>query len=306
MAQVSNRNVQLFCWVFIALGLAVVGAGVWTLIKSLRTESWPVTDGVIQSTREKSHSDSDGSTTYSAEVTYTYEVAGVKYDGDKISIGQMSSSSQYAQKILDRYPIGKKVSVHYSPTDPAEAVLETGIHGGTWICFGVGTAFALFGTLFLQIQRAAAKAQMPGALESSSARTNPDGSSSMDKPPVLMGVIFLLAGAGICFLPPDGHAPKWILLVVGAMFAFAGLLLMLMRLENKVYSKIASAVVLILFLVIFHWISFGSGDRTGTTTTSFSTSHTSNVRMPFATATIGMDVVILAVLTRRLSKRGKG
>ena len=304
MAQVSNRNVQLFCWVFIAIGLAMVGAGIWTLIKSLRTESWPMTDGVIESARMASHSGEHGST-YSAAVTYTYRVTDVPYGGDKISIGQMSSSSQYAQKILDRYPIGKKVSVHYSPTDPAEAVLETGIHGGTWICFGVGTAFALFGTMFLQVQRAAAKAQMPGALESTSVRTNPDGSISRDKPPVLMGVIFLLAGTGICFVPPDGHAPKWILLVVGVMFAFAGLLLMLMRLENKVYSKIASAVVLILFLVIFHWISFGSGDRTGTATTPFSTSHTSNVRIPFAIATIGMDVVIFAVLAHRLSKRWK-
>ena len=25
----------------------------------------------------------------------------------------------------------------------------------------------------------------------------------MDKPPVLMGVIFLLAGIGLCFVPPD-------------------------------------------------------------------------------------------------------
>ena len=74
----------------------------------------------------------------------------------------MSSSSEYAQGILNRYPVGKKVSVHYSPGDPSEAVLETGIHGGAWICLGVGTAFGLFGIMFLQIQRAAARAQMPG------------------------------------------------------------------------------------------------------------------------------------------------
>ena len=120
-----------------------------------------------------------------------------------------------------------------------------------------------------------------------------------------MGVIFLLAGTAICFLPPDGHAPKWILVVAGVMFAAAGLLLLLMRLENKVYSKIVSGVVLALFLVIFHWISFGPGDRTGTATTPFSTSHIANVRVPFAIATIIMDVVIVAVLVHKFLNRRK-
>ena len=170
MAQMSNRGAQLFCSLFIVIGLVAVGIGIWTLAKSLRSEHWPVTDGTIQSAEMKSHSGSKGGTTYSAEVTYTYQVAGTSYTGDKVSIGQMSSSSAYAQGILNRYPVGKKVSVHYSPGDPAEAVLETGIHGGTWICFGVGTAFTLFGILFLQVSRAAARAQLPGAAESSSVK----------------------------------------------------------------------------------------------------------------------------------------
>ena len=105
----------------------------------------------MQSANVKSHSGSKGGTTYSAEVTYAYQVAGTNYTGDKVSIGQMSSSSDYARGIVNRYPAGKKVSVYYSPDDATDAVLETGIHGGTWICFGVGTAFTLFGILFLQI-----------------------------------------------------------------------------------------------------------------------------------------------------------
>jgi Protein of unknown function (DUF3592) len=303
MPQASNRGAQLFCWVFILVGVTVMGAGVWTLIKSIRTEHWPVTDAVIQSAHQESHSGDHG-TTYSAEVTYTYQVSAANYTGRKISIGAMSSSSQYAQKILDRYPVGKKVAVYYSPTDPAEAVLETGIHGGTWICLGVGTAFGLAGLMFLQIFRAAAKAQISGALPSSVA-VNPDGSFTASKPPVLMGVIFLLAGTAICFAPPDGHAPKWILCTVGVMFAACGLLMLVMRLENKVYSKIVGGVVLVLFLVVFHWVSFGPGERIGTTTMPFSTSHAANVRLPFAIATIFMDVVIVAVLVQRFLKRRK-
>ena len=304
MAQVSNRGVRLFCWLFIAIGLVAVGAGVWTLIKSIRTERWPVTDGVIQSAEMKSHSGSKGGTTYSAEVTYTYQVNGVRYKGNKVAIGQMSASPEYAQGILNRYPVGKKVSVHYSPTDPSEAVLETGIHGGTWICFGVGTAFALFGAMFLQIQRAAAKAQMPGA-PPSSVRTNPDGSTSMDKPPALMGVIFLLAGVGICFMQPSGGTPNWIVYAAGGFFGLIGIFIFLYGLKNKVYSKIAMYLGLALFMAIFHWISFGAGERIGTATTPFSQHSGVNVRTPFAIFTILLDLAILGGFIHWLFKRRK-
>ena len=243
------------------------------------------------------------STTYSAEVTYSYQVAGATYTAGKVAIGQMSSSAEYAQGILNRYPVGKKVSVHYSPGDPSDAVLETGIHGGMWICLGVGTAFTLFGIMFLQIQRAARRAQMPGTPQWSSVTVQPDGSVTMDKPPVLMGVIFLLAGIGLCFVPPDPGKPGWLMFAVGGMFASGGLLLLLYRLENKVYSKFATCAVLVSFLAIFHWVSFGEGERNGTISTPFSMSHGVNVRMPFAIFTILLDVLLVAGGMHRLLKR---
>src|SRR5882724_6152816 len=105
MAQGSNRGTQLFCLLFVVIGLGAVGVGVSMMIKGLRTEHWPVTDGVIQLAEMKSHESHDsnhGSMTYSADVTYTYQIGGVNYTGSKISIGQMSSSSEYAQGVLNR------------------------------------------------------------------------------------------------------------------------------------------------------------------------------------------------------------
>ena len=87
MAQSPPRGSQLFCWLFVVLGLGIAGYGLKSLIKSVCTKDWPVTDGVIQSAQQKSHPDNNGSTTYSAEVTYTYQVADVSYTGNKISIG---------------------------------------------------------------------------------------------------------------------------------------------------------------------------------------------------------------------------
>ena len=303
MSRKSSLVPQLFCSLFIVIGLVAVGVGVRLLIKSLRSEHWPVTDGIVQSSEMKSHEGSKGGMTYSAEVTYSYQVAGTGYTGAKIAIGQMSSSSEYARGVLDRYPVGRKISVHYSPGDPSDAVLETDIHGGTWICLGVGTAFTLFGILFLQISRAAARAQLPGAPQSSSVTVQPDGTVSMDKPPVLMGVIFLLAGIGICFLPPSSGTPRWVIYAAGGMFASGGLLLLLYRLESKVYYKIAMAPVVLAFLAIFHWISFGPGERNGTVSTLFSVTHGVSVKTPFAIFTILMDLVILAGLIHWPLKR---
>ena len=163
MAQMSSRGTQLFCSLFVVIGLVVLGIGIWTLAKSIRSEHWPVTEGIIQSAEMKSHEGSKGGRTYSADVTYSYQVAGTGYTGGKVSIGQMSSSSEYARGILNRYPVGKKVSVHYAPGDPSDAVLETGIHGGTWICLGVGIVFLLVGILSLKLIRAATRLEMPAA-----------------------------------------------------------------------------------------------------------------------------------------------
>lgn len=63
MAQVSNRGTQLFCLLSVVIGLVAVGVGVSMMVKSLRTEHWPVTNGVIQSAEMKSHSGSKGGTT---------------------------------------------------------------------------------------------------------------------------------------------------------------------------------------------------------------------------------------------------
>lgn len=301
MRQVSSRGTQFFCSLFIVIGLGAVGAGVWMAVKSFRSEHWPVTEGAILTAEMKSHFGKHGRT-YSPEVTYSYQVAGRQYEGGKLAFGQMSSSSGYAHGILNRYPVGKKVSVHYSPADPEEAVLETGIHGGVWICFGGGTAFTLFGVMFLQISRAAARAQLPGAAPSS-LHVQPDGSVAMDKPPVLMGVIFLLAGIGLCFVTPDEGKPRWLMWAVGALFGSGGLLLLLYRLENKIYHKLAMVPMLLAFLAVFHWVSFGVGDRTGTVRGSFTLPHAADIRWPFAIFTILVDVIIVAGVIHALINR---
>ena len=298
------RGVQLFCWLIILIGIGAAAVGAGLLWKGIRTEHWPVVEGVILSADMRQQSAGHGSRTYSPEVTYTYRVGNSNYAGSKIAVGQMSSSREYAQAVLQRFPVGQKVSVHYAADDPSEAVLESGIHGGTWICLGVGTAFTLFGIMFLQIMRAAVSAQLSASSsELSSVHIRPGGRITMDQPPVLMGVIFLLAGIGLSFVPADKDKPSWLMSAVGAFFFCGGVMLLLMRLENKIYSKIARIVYLIIFLAILHWVSFGAGDRMGRVTTPFSVSQQVNLRASFAVFTILMDLALVAGLIRWMCRR---
>ena len=137
------------------------------IIKSIRTEQWPVVKGVVKSAVMQSGIDDKGNVTFSPDISYTYQVGSETYTGDKVAIGQMSSSQGHAQKILDRYPVGQTVTVHYAPDDYSVAVLETGIHGGTWICLGVGAIFTTVGSMFLLLIRMAAKAKNRGGRHSS-------------------------------------------------------------------------------------------------------------------------------------------
>lgn len=301
MKKPPGLGVYVFLAIFFLVGLVAIGFGGWNLWRSLECSRWPTVTGVVKSAKMQSSTDNDGGTTYSPKVAYSYEVAGSRFEGDRLAFGVMSSSSGYAAGVLSRYPVGQTVTVHYLPEDPSEAVLETGIHGGTWVCFGVGTAFALAAIMFFQIFRAAGKAQAAGTPPS------PDGNVKLDKPPVLMGVLFILMGSPLFFVGATGGGsngtPNWVIYAAGAMFVSCGLLILSLRLENKIYSTLLKPVIAVAFLAIFHWVSFGPGERIGTSSTPFSTSHAANVRTPFAIFTVIMDLILLAFLVRWLLKR---
>lgn len=67
-------------------------------------------------------------TLHRQRVTYGYDVAGVSYSSDQVSMGARTSSSVGAmeQSIVRRYPVGKTVTVYYDPVNPSQAVLERG------------------------------------------------------------------------------------------------------------------------------------------------------------------------------------
>ena len=305
----STRGLRVFLYLFIFVGVLSLGFGGWNLFGSLQCAHWPTAGGVVVGGEiQRNPGSAENGDTYSAEVTYQYMVAGRHYEGNRLAFGAMSSSTEYAQRILGHYPVGQKVTVHYSPADPEQAVLETGVHGGTWVCFAVGTVFVMAGVMFLQLNFPATGVPMTGGATPLPVQGQPGGGAATNRPPFLMGVLFMLMGSFVFFMEPEptGGTPVWFVYAIGGLFVVGGLFLLLCRLENKLYSKLMIILLMLAFLAIFHWISFGAGERIGTATTPFSVSRGVNVRTPFAVFTVLLDLGLLGgAIHWLLKRRGK-
>ena len=73
---------------------------------------------------------SSDSSTYHAEILYSFTVDGEPRSGNRIAFGDYGSSNpSHAQEIVNRYPVGKAVRVSYLPGQPDVCLLEPGLHG---------------------------------------------------------------------------------------------------------------------------------------------------------------------------------
>jgi len=143
-----------------ALSLLVVGmvgavwAGYYTYM-GLSSSSWPTTTGVVCSSEIQTYEGSSGKSghrtkVHAAKVTYTYVVGNRKFTSDRVCYGDYGSSGGgRAAQVRQRYPVGATILVHYHPSNPTMAVLET---GATWFILlfvSVGTLFTLCGIVVL-------------------------------------------------------------------------------------------------------------------------------------------------------------
>ena len=145
----------LFGLIFLAVGIGLSLWGLSVLSNAKASTAWPTVQGTVTSSevnRESKTRRTNGrsrrSTTYSAEVSYTYQVEGAEYSANRVSFGEYSSSNaSHAQSIVSRFPAGKEVPVHYNPEDPSTAVLEAGVSWSSYIPLGLGAIFSIVGLI---------------------------------------------------------------------------------------------------------------------------------------------------------------
>ena len=61
-------------------------------------------------------------------IIYSYKVDGKYYESNRVHCGAKgSASTDYAQKYVNNYPVGKQVLVYYDHQEPSKSVLEPNI-----------------------------------------------------------------------------------------------------------------------------------------------------------------------------------
>lgn len=146
-----SRKEWTFFFVFsCAFALPGIGAIIFGLISFQRawtSQSWPTTQGVVQSATLKYYPPSgEHRSRYGAAIHYEFGVEGKRYRGQKVTFSDVESGDpSYAQAIVDRYAKRRDVTVHYLASNPDLCVLEPGVTMHNWMIIIIGVLFVLTG-----------------------------------------------------------------------------------------------------------------------------------------------------------------
>ncbi len=156
--------IGIFASIFAVLGIAALCAGVTTLSRAFNSVHWPTAPGVVRyaqlQTQDRAERVNDGmggtstehTEDYSTNVVYEFEVNDQKYFGNVRKFGVLNGDLIQEEAARDKYPVGAKVNVAYSPVNPNIAVLEPGAAGPTYAMAGVGLGCLFFASvIFLWI-----------------------------------------------------------------------------------------------------------------------------------------------------------
>jgi len=148
----SKISTILFGFLFIIGGIAGIGYGAKTVLQASSMNNWPTVVANITSSRVRIQTpDSGGSSTYIAEISYQYEVAGRIYTSNRISSAQYGTNdSSRADKQVRKYQTGKKFTAYYDPDNTSYAVLDTQWDRIYSLAFAAGTCGLLLGFFMLR------------------------------------------------------------------------------------------------------------------------------------------------------------
>jgi hypothetical protein len=130
--------------IYAAIPVGIVVVMVLKYREVRRAQLWLTTAGTvvtstvasrILSPSDPGYNPGDTNVTNEPRVEYEYTVAGKKYRGRRIDLGEKTSSYEL-ESILDRYPLGMAVTVYYDPADPNTAVLDRDMAWWVWAVGG--------------------------------------------------------------------------------------------------------------------------------------------------------------------------
>ena len=139
---------RVFPLIFLAVGASVGLLGFRDLARAKASAEWPSVQGTVVESSVRRRYSSEGGRTYHAEVLYEFTVKGDAYMENRVAYGDYGSSNpNHAREIVNLYPQGAAVSVHYMPGNPKECLLEPGQKAQSWFLPGFGLVFFTVGIL---------------------------------------------------------------------------------------------------------------------------------------------------------------
>jgi len=108
-----------------------------------------ILDGLVSQTTISTPTTTGNTKIYLPRIHYEYEVDGRTYQSKRFNyFGKGYDSTQDAQEIVDRYPVGSIQSAYYNPGNPSEAVLHKSMSASTdWAAIFIPTLFVVVGFL---------------------------------------------------------------------------------------------------------------------------------------------------------------
>ncbi len=122
------KSVAQWIWAFTAIiGACIFITAVLNTYRMFACDDWPVTDGVIVHSELKRGVMREGALKHKLDLVYHYHMDGRMYEGRRIAFVGQARTLKEINTLLSTYPKDRTVQVHYLPTNPTVATLETRI-----------------------------------------------------------------------------------------------------------------------------------------------------------------------------------
>ena len=156
LSEIIDKTPPFMLLVFVCLVLGMIYYLLVSIPKAIRAKYFPTVLGKITSSEVgtpmagSGHESGDRIQTFTLDITYKYVVNGKTYSSKKRRWHEVQSSfHRYHDSIARKYPLGKSVTVFYSPKNPNVAVLEPGLGLGALTGLFLFTSSIAFLTFFM-------------------------------------------------------------------------------------------------------------------------------------------------------------
>lgn len=143
------RWLKVVVIVLIFAGTALAAFRFETILEDNRLRSWPQTGAIV------TKSEIQGMRAFHPYLEYSYEVDSVTYTGESTlnppMFGGKRKKHEVAQALVDQYPVGSKIRIHYNPDNISESKLKINPQWNIYAQCGLGYFLVMVGLILVVV-----------------------------------------------------------------------------------------------------------------------------------------------------------